>query len=99
MTLGDLIGRMGDPDVADEAIGTIRDAALLRRVSTAAAAAHLQIHEYVASSVRIFANGAEDEAWITLIARCQAHSDPGIAALTYMLESRLRADEAHVRPD
>ncbi|CAN1724834.1 conserved protein of unknown function [Hyphomicrobium sp. 1Nfss2.1] len=94
MTLGDLIWRMEDPAVADEAAGTIRDAALLRRLSAAAAAAQLQIGEYVASSVRLFANTAGDEAWITMIGRCQAHSDPGLAALTYMLESRLHADEA-----
>jgi hypothetical protein len=84
---------MEDPAVADEAAGTIRDAALLQRLSAAAAAAELQIGEYVASSVRLFANTADDEAWITMIGRCQAHSDPGLAALTYMLESRLHADE------
>lgn len=99
MTLGDLIWRMDDPDVADEAVGALHDAALLRRVSAAATAAQLQIGEYVASSVRIFANSADDEAWITLIGRCQAHSDPGMAALIYMLESRLHADGVRVCTD
>lgn len=99
MTLGDLIWRMDDPEIADETVATIRDATLLRRISAAATAAQLQIGEYVASSVRIFANRADDEAWITLIGRCQVHSDPGMAALTYMLETSLRADEVQVRTD
>lgn len=99
MMLGDLILRLDDPEAADEAVGTIRDAALLRRLSAAATAAQLEVGEYVASSVRIFANTADDEAWIALIGRCQAHSDPGLAALTYMLESRLHADRVHAPAD
>jgi hypothetical protein len=95
MMLGELIWRMDDPDMADKAIGAIRDASLLRRVEAAAAAADMLVGEYVASSVRTFANTAGDEAWIALIGKCQAHTDPGLTALTYMLETRLRAEEAH----
>jgi len=94
MMLGELIWRMDDPEVADKAIGTIRDVNLLRRISAAAIAAEMPVGEYVASSVRAFANTAGDEAWITLIGKCQAHSDPGLTALTFMLETGLRAEEA-----
>lgn len=89
MTLGELIWRLDDPDAADTAIAAIRDVSLLRRVTAAAEAAEMPVGEYVASSVRTFANTAGDEAWISLIGKCQAHDDPGSAALAYMLETRL----------
>jgi len=93
MMLGDLIRSMDDPEIATKVIGAIRDGDLLTRVSAAAAAADMPVSEYVASSVRVFANTAADEAWITLIGKCQAHSDPGLAALTFILETGLRAEE------
>lgn len=97
MTLGDLIGRMDEPDVAERAIAAIRDLSLLARVTSAAGAAGMSAGEYAAISVRSFANTAGDEAWVALIGRCQAHTDPGLAALIYILETRLRADEAGTR--
>lgn len=93
MMLGDLIRSMDDPEIATKAIGAIRDTDLLARISAAAAAAGMPVSEYVASSVRVFANTAADEAWITLIGKCQAHSDPGLAALTFILETGLRTKE------
>lgn len=95
MMLGELIGHIDDPHMIGKAIAAIRDASLLRRVTAAAAAAEMPLGEYVVYSVRSFANTPGDEAWISLIGKCQAHSDPGLTALTYMLENRLRAEEAH----
>jgi hypothetical protein len=94
MTLGDLIGRMDEPDVAERAIAAIRDLSLLGRVATAAGGAGMSAGEYAAIRVRSFANTAGDEAWVQLIGRCQAHSDPGLAALAYILEAGLPADTA-----
>jgi hypothetical protein len=93
MTLGDLIGRMDEPDVAERAIAAIRDLSLLARVTSAAGAAGISAGEYAAISVRSFANTAGDEAWVQLIGRCQARSDPGLAALAYILEAGLSADK------
>lgn len=97
MTLGELIWGMDDPKVAAEAVAAMRDADLVERVSAAASVARMPVGEYVASSVRVFANTATDEAWITLIGKCQAHSDPGLTALAFMLENRLRAEDARAR--
>lgn len=94
MTLGDLIGRMDEPDVAERAIAAIRDLSLLARVASAADAAGMSPGEYAAISVRSFANTAGDEAWVQLIGRCQTRSDPGLAALAYILEAGLSADTA-----
>jgi hypothetical protein len=94
MTLGDLIGRMDEPDVAEGAIAAIRDLSLLGRVASAAGAAGISAGEYAAISVRTFANTAGDEAWLALISKCQVHSDPGLAALAYILETGLPAEKA-----
>lgn len=94
MTLGDLIGRMDEPDAAERAIAAIRDLSLLGRVASAAGAAGMSAGEYATISVRCFANTAGDEAWVALIGKCQAHSDPGLAALTYILETGLPTDQA-----
>jgi len=94
MMLGELIRSMDDPETAAKAFGAIRDSDLLTRISVAAAAADMRVSEYVALSVRVFANTAADEAWITLIGKCQAHSDPGLAALVFILEAGLRAPDA-----
>ncbi|MFA6140983.1 MAG: hypothetical protein WC684_09685 [Hyphomicrobium sp.] len=93
MTLGDLIGRMDQADVAERAIAALRDPSLLERVASAANAAGMSASEYAAFSVRSFANTAGDEAWVQLIGRCQARSDPGLAALAYILEAGLSADK------
>lgn len=94
MTLGDLIGRMAQPDVAERAVAAIRDLSLLGRVATAAGAAGMSAGEYATVSVRSFANTAGDEAWLALIGKCQAHSDPGLAALAYILETGLPAERS-----
>jgi len=92
MMLGDLIRSMDDPEAAANAFATIRDAELLARISAAATPADMPVNEYVVYSVRMFANTAADEAWITLIGKCQAHSDPGLAALTFILDTGLRTE-------
>ena len=94
MTLGDLIGRMDQPDVTERAIAAIRDLSLLGRVASAAGAVGMSAGEYAAISVRSFANTAGDEAWLALISKCQAHTDPGLAALAFILETGLPADKA-----
>ena len=93
MTLGDIIGRMDQADVAERAIAAIRDLSLLGRVASAAGAAGMSAGEYAAFSVRSFANTAGDEAWLALISKCQVHSDPGLAALAYILETGLPANK------
>ncbi len=88
------MGRMDQADVAERAIAAIRDLSLLGRVASAAGAAGMSAGEYAAISVRSFANTADDEAWLALISRCQAHTDPGLAALACILESALPTDNA-----
>lgn len=90
MTLGDLISRLNEPDVAERAIAAMGAPTLLARVSSAARVAGMSIGEYAAASVRSFANSAGDEAWLALIGRSQAHGDPGLAAFAYILETTLR---------
>ena len=46
MTLGDIIGRMDQADVAERAIAAIRDLSLLARVTSAAGAAGMSAGEY-----------------------------------------------------
>lgn len=94
MTLGDLIGRMDEADVAERAIAALRDPSLLERLASAGNAAGMSAGEYAAFSVRSFANTAGDEAWLALIGRSQTRSDPGLAALAYILEAGLSADKA-----
>ena len=89
MILGDLVAQLAEVGVSERAIAAMGDLALLARVSAAATAAGMSTGEYAARSVRLFADHAVDEAWLALVGRCQADTDPGLAALAYILETGL----------
>ena len=75
-------------------IAALRDPSLFERLPCAANAAGMSAGEYAAFSVRSFANTAGDEARLAIIGRCQARSDPGLAALAYILEAGLSDEKA-----
>ncbi|KAB2943154.1 hypothetical protein [Hyphomicrobium sp.] len=89
MTLGDLIGRLTEDGVAEEAIAALGNPSLLSRTTSAGHAAGMSTGAFAARCVHAFANTAGDEAWLALMGRCQGREDPGLAALAYILETTL----------
>ncbi|MFI4976033.1 MAG: peptidylprolyl isomerase [Caulobacterales bacterium] len=86
--LGDFLG--GGP--AAERVApwlAARDPALAARVSDAAAAAACEPAVLVRSATAEFVNRADDEAWTQLISAAQGASDPALAAIAAILNSRL----------
>ncbi|WP_349370126.1 hypothetical protein [Salinarimonas sp.] len=90
MLLGDLIARLDDEVVALEALLGLGDLALLAEVETAAACVGLTAGAFAAQAVGLFASGASDDDWVTLIGSIGRAEDPGAACLKGMLAYALR---------
>lgn len=85
MLLGDIIAALDDEVVAMQALVDLEDLALLAAVETAAAGEGLTVGGFAARAVQIFAGGASDDDWVSLIGTIGRAEDPGRACLKGML--------------
>jgi hypothetical protein len=94
MLLGDLITRLDDADVATETLLGMGDIVLLSRIEAAATQAGMTPGAFAAQAVGLFAEGASDEDWVSLIGVMGQTTDPGQACLKRMIEHALRPSPA-----
>lgn len=99
MQLGDIIARLEDDAVADEALIALGDLALAARVAAAAAREAMTRGELVATCVGQFATHSTDEQWLTVLGQMGRAEDPGQVFLRRAIESALgTADPTACRP-
>jgi hypothetical protein len=97
MLLGDVIARLEDEAVADEALIALGDLALTARVAEAASREAMTRGEFVAACVGQFAAQASDEQWLTVLGQMGRVEDPGRVLLRRAVETALgTAGEAAV---
>lgn len=96
MTLGDLLGRLGDPSVAESAVLAIGDVALLAEFAAERDRHGETAGEYASGAVRRFANLAGDEDWLALMTAIENADDPASTCLASMLRWSVRRDRAEV---
>lgn len=87
MLLGDLLARFQDPLVAEQALASLDDLALVTSVTVRADAAGLSTGVYAAECVADYADTASDEEWTTLIGQMGRTDDPGLVLLRRALAS------------
>lgn len=87
MVFGDLIARLPDEGVAEEALLNLTDLPLLAELRTRAEAEGLDLGAYTAAAVNRYASEAPDEEWVSLIGAMGRAEDPAATylerALTY----------------
>lgn len=93
MLLGDLISRLSDPGVADEALLRIGDLAILAAVREQAAAAGLSSGAFMTAAVRRYTHEASNEEWITLIGTMNRDDEPGTAFLRRALALAMSSNQ------
>ena len=104
MQLGTLLSRFEDEAVVFETLMAMDDLPLLARVRAVADREGADVSAWAYEAVGRFIISATDEEWLGLMSGCSKATDPGLAALRYMLESVLRGDEqgakasTHSRP-
>ena len=81
MLLGDLIARLFDETVAEEAILGLSDLALLAQLRARAEASKLDLGAYAEAAASRYASEASDEEWITLMGAMGRAQDPGAVYL------------------
>ncbi len=81
MLLGDLIARFDDAAVATETLMSLQDIALTKQVREAAARQDLTPGELASMAVRMFADTASDEEWVTAIGQMARTPEPGLELL------------------
>jgi hypothetical protein len=89
MLLGEIIARFGDEAMANDMLLALEDERILAAARDAAAAEELSLDAWARASVTRFTTFANDEQWFSLLTACQNASDPGSAALQYMLNTVL----------
>ena len=89
MLLGDIIARLEDDAVADEALISLGDLALAARVAAAASQEALTRGEFVATCVGQFAAHSSDEQWLTVLGQMGRAEDPGRVFLRHAIEAAL----------
>lgn len=89
LTLGQVLGADPATLARFEAWLGAADPDLMARVRTVADADGSDIADYVQREARAFVTGADDEAWTSLISAAQNGADPVLAALRFMLRSKL----------
>ena len=92
MMLGQVIERLGDDEVATEAMIALDDLALLAEIDRAARGAEETPAIYAAGAARRFATHATDDDWLALMSAVARADDPGVACLKRMLQWSLRHD-------
>lgn len=81
MLLGDLIARFDDPVIAAETLLSLQDLALSNRIREAAEQQGLSMGEFASTAVRMFADTASDEEWVTAIGQMARTMEPGLELL------------------
>jgi hypothetical protein len=83
--LGDIIARLDDPGLAEQALVEAGELALLADVSEAAGQLGFEVGPFIALAIRRFTERADDEAWVQLIGVIGKSETPGFAALSAIL--------------
>jgi len=94
MQLGNLFRDLDDDTYASEVLAAYGNAALMARVHETASRFEENANEYVAGSVRRFANQASDEDWLALMNKVERAPDPAVASLVHMIGWSLKHDAA-----
>jgi len=81
MLLGDLIARFDDEVVAAETLLALEDLSLTSRVREASERQGVTSGEFASMAVRMFADTASDEEWITAIGQMARSPEPGLELL------------------
>jgi hypothetical protein len=81
MLLGDLIARFDDEVVAAETLFSLEDLSLSARVQDESARQGLTAGEFASMAVRMFADAASDEEWVTAIGQMARTPEPGVVLL------------------
>ncbi len=94
MLLGDLIARFDDPAIAVETLLALDDLTLIGRVREAAAQQELTPGEFAGTAVRLFADTASDEEWVTALGQMARTREPGLELLRRALQWTLTPQTA-----
>jgi UDP-3-O-acyl-N-acetylglucosamine deacetylase len=94
MLLGDLIARFDDPIVAAETLLALGDLSLVGRVREAAVQQELTPGELASMAVRMFADTASDEEWVTALGQMARTPEPGLELLRRALQWSLAPQTA-----
>ena len=81
MMLGDLVARLRDEAVVEEALLAFTDLALLADLRAQAEASGLELGAYAAAAVSRYASDAPAEEWVTLMGAMSRSQDPGAVYL------------------
>lgn len=87
--LGELVGRLAEPGVAEAALVEASELGLLARLNEAAVMLGAEVGDVASHIVRTWLAQADDEAWVQLIGVVNRSDAPGLAALVLMLEQAL----------
>lgn len=98
MQLGILLRDLEDDAHACEVLEASGDVLLMACVHETAGRFEESAGEYVAGSVRRFANLAADEDWLALMTAAERAEDPAVACLVHMIGWSLKQDAAPSTP-
>ncbi|HRY26050.1 MAG: hypothetical protein H6852_07290 [Geminicoccaceae bacterium] len=87
--MGELVGRLTEPGVAEATLIEAGELGLLARLSNAAGMLDADIGDLTSHIVRTWLARADDEAWVQLIGVMNRSAVPGLAALVLMVEQAL----------
>jgi hypothetical protein len=94
MLLGDLIARFDDEAIAAETLLALEDLPLANRVHEAAAQQDVTPGELASMAVRMFADTASDEEWVTALGQMARTPEPGLELLRRALQWSLAPQTA-----
>lgn len=94
MLLGEVLRNLQDETRANETLAAMNDLVLLARVRNAAGLRGETPGEYLANSVRAFANRAGDKDWLALMTAIETSGDAGQTCLARMIDWALKRDAA-----
>lgn len=88
--LGDIIGRIDDPIVAEQALMETGELALLSDVTHAARLLDLEVGRFIALAIRRFVERADDDAWLQLVGAMGKSEEPSNAAISAILRRAVK---------
>lgn len=94
MLLGDVLRNLQDETLAVQTLAAMNDLVLLARVRNAAGLLGETPGEYLANSVRGFADRAGDEDWLALMTAIENAGDAGQTCLARMIDWALKRGAA-----
>ena len=95
--LGELIGRLDQPGIAEAALVETGDLVLLAGVAEAAERLDLSTGAFASLAVRRFVERASDEDWLQLAGAMSREEAPGLAALRKILARAVQDAREAVR--